>query len=248
MKTLAIFLLFVVCLDPSRCTAQGYYYPGQYQGGYYQAPSNTYYQPYANYPPPPYLQQKIIAQPIQAAPLVVTVPIATQAVPIQYYGPTHYYSVQEAYQQRALIREIIREEIRNYLQGVGSTTPMSHPQSQPQSKPATVMPQSSKKVFDLGVDNVTDPQIAQAVVNSWKKATCLNCHSGADNELSGKLRLAYVENGQYALAKQSDERAWKIYGMMSTGMMPPAAVKDASKIAPQDTLVPVLQWVVSGAH
>jgi len=219
---------------------QGGYYPGVNQGGYYQQP---YY-----YPPPPPVYQKVVAQEIRAAPLIVTVPISSQAVPIHAYGASHYYSVQETYQQRAVMRDLVREELRNLLrQGGLDALPAQAPlAAQPKAPPAAVadVPQgkAGRKVTDLGKDTTTPAQLAQAVLQSFEKGTCLTCHSG--NDPSGGLRLAYAEGKGYHLARQTRERRWMVYGQMSTGWMPPAARKDASKAAAPALLPPILQWTV----
>lgn len=245
--------LLLTALPLLAADGQNCYYGGHYQGSYYRpAPYVAPSPGYNFHAPPPYLAQKIVAQEIAIAPLVVTVPIASQAVPIQAYGANHYYSVQEAYQQRAMIRDVIREELRNFLktQGSEAVPPVSatpNPKTVPNPNPPAPGP-GGKKVPDLGPDNETDPRIAQTVLGAWQKAGCMSCHTGENADLSGGLRLAYSNGGSYQLAKQSKERAWMIYGQMSTGWMPPAARKDASKAAPQDTLPPVLQWVVQGSH
>src|SRR4029077_17501626 len=161
------------------------------------------------------------------------------------------------------IRDVIREELRNFLKNQdvpqapspSSVKPAAQPPvtaqppaANPNANVNTNAPGAVKKIPDLGRDTATDPRIAQVILASGRKAGCFKCHTGENSDLSGKLRLAYADNGQYVLARQSTERAWMIYGQMSTGWMPPEAREDAAKAAPPDTLPAVLQWVVQGAH
>lgn len=200
---------------------------------------------YYNY----YPAQKVIAQEIFVAPLIVTVPIEYKAIPIQAYGVNHYWSVQESYQQKAMLRDVVREELRNFMNAPGGAAPAPAYQHQPgpayQHQPVTpVAPAGVRKLPDLGVDNETSDDIAKPVIAAFS-VSCMRCH-GATEKLQGNLRLAHVmPDGTYKLAKQSSERRWMAYGMASTGVMPPEAKTDASKAMSQEKLPALLKWVVS---
>lgn len=211
-----------------------------------QVRCQTYYQP--TYTPPAYNYytapvQKVVAQEVAVAPLVVTVPVVSYGVPIQAYGPTHYYSVHDAYQQRAAIRDVIREELRNYLATQGQPapgTPYTPPPAvtpAPMNTPPVITPGGAKT--DLGIDEKGDPQVIAAFVS-----TCYKCHGGSMGT-KGNLRLLYEQGGNYALAKHGKERKWMIYGQASTGVMPPEAVTDGSKAMKQEYLPALLKWTVS---
>lgn len=211
-----------------------YYYPKTY---YYNTPGYGY-----SYP-----VQKVVAQELEVAPLFVTVPVESYAVPIQAYGVNHYYSVQENYQQRATLRDIIREELRAF-QGGGTaaqqaTTVAPRPTPTPTPVPSTPSYSTAPpKPTDLGVDNDTDPNVAAAVLAAFQSTGCLNCHM---KQIKGNLRLAFDQNGTVKLALQNRDRRWLVYGYSSTGVMPPEAQNDASKAMKNDLLPGLLQWALA---
>jgi len=224
----AVALLLVAAEAKAQIRCQTYYQPTYQSSGY-----NYYTAPV----------QKVVAQEVVVAPLVVTVPVVSYAVPIQAYGATHYYSVHDAYQQRAAIRDVIREELRNYLATQGQpVAPGATYTPPPAVAPAPMIqpPVTQSGVrTDLGIDDKGDPQVIAAFVG-----TCYKCHGGSMGT-KGNLRLLYEQNGNYALAKHGKERKWMIYGQASTGVMPPEAVNDGSKALKQEYLPALLKWTVS---
>jgi hypothetical protein len=269
MSRLNVLCVVAVLLTVSdQATAQcrivsgGY---GRYQTRYqsytpyygYYSPSYSYYSPsYYNYYSPSYetpvaykdyVVQKVVAQEVAVAPLIVTVPVISYGVPIQNYGVGHYYSVQENYQQRANLREVVREELRAALAGLngnGNGTYQQPPRQQPQQQQQLPKeePASKGQRSDLGKDAVTPKDLAAKIVKAFTDTGCLGCHGGA--KINGNLRLAYDESGVVTLARQSKERRWMIYGQASTGVMPPAARDDATKAMKQEHLPDLLRWVL----
>jgi hypothetical protein len=210
-----------------------YYNTGSYSGApsYYPNSGNTYaYNPY--------YAQKVVAQEIAVAPLIVTVPVDSAAVPIANYGVNHYWSVQEAYQQQQSIRAAVREELRAIL-GAQPQQPFTNtPQPQPQPTPA---PAPATKVTDLGIDTSTPTEVAQPLIASMNQ-NCFKCHGAVENDLKGNLRLLYKDANGLRLAQQTVDRKWHIYGVASTGIMPPSAQQDATKAVPQNQLLAWFRW------
>jgi hypothetical protein len=226
----ALFSLLTLISDVH---AQGYY-PYQNYYSFTQPNCYPYYgSPPPNYQPPPYYQQKVypaqkvIAQEIAVAPLIVTVPVDSKAVPVHAFGNPYYYSVSEAYREKAYLRDVLREELRSLLSTGGvsaSTTYSGRPASAP-ADPRTA-PERPKEVVAVP-DTTTPPELQKRVLAAYQgKANCVSCHDKA----SAKIRLVLGDGkGNYQLVKQNSDKRWKIYGMASVGAMPPAAATDAAK-------------------
>lgn len=186
--------------------------------------------------------QKIVAQEIHVAPLIVTVPVVTQAIAVQNYGVPHYYTANQAYttnqaqvSQRDQLRSIIREELRGYLTAPPQQPPAQQPiQQPPGQQPVQQPPANPQMPYALTIDDVTPADLQTKIIAAYQgKANCVNCH-GAGGKASGnkgrEFRLVLAdEQGGLHLAKQNAARRWQIYGMASSGAMPPAAAQDASK-------------------
>lgn len=180
--------------------------------------------------------QKVVVQDVAVAPLVVTVPVDSKAVPIGNYGVPYYYSVGDAYREKAFIRQVIREELQAFANG--NTPQPNAPQpgvgQPPPPKTGTQPPAVEQDV----IDDVTPPDLQQKVLAAYAgKGNCMACHG--NGQASGKFRLTN-ESGQ--LLKKSSDKRWKIYGMASVGAMPPAAANDASKAMEAANLPVLLQY------
>lgn len=189
-----------------------------------------------------YPVQKVIAQEIAVAPLIVTVPVDTKAVPVQAYGAQYYYSVGEAYQAKAAIRDVIREELRNLIApNSGATLPT------PGGRDAVKTPPAKAPEVKAGPseapDTTTPAELQTKVLAAFQgKANCVSCH-GAGASLSGNFRLVKDDGkGGYQLVALSSDKRWKTYAMSSVGAMPPAAASDASKAMESEHLPSLLQW------
>lgn len=184
-----------------------------------------------------YPVQKVIAQEIAVAPLIVTVPIDSRAVPIQAYGAPYYYSVGDAYQQKALLREVIREELRSFT-GNGHTQPVQPPVV----KPPMPMNGGAKPVSWL-VDDATPADLQTKVLEAFtSKVNCVKCHGGGAEDKGGFKLVLPDGQGGYRLTKQPSDKRWKIYGMASVGAMPPEAAADAAKAMESKFLPDLLRY------
>lgn len=222
-------VVFPACYSPQYSNTV---YPGG--NGYYG--TYNYYSYY-----PGYAYQKVTASEIAVAPYIVTVPVDSRQVPIQNYGVGHYWSVQEAYQQKQLIRDAVREELRSMIGGGSQAPTLPTAPTQP-SQPSNNKPPAAGKVTDLGVDNETPAEISQPLIASMNQ-NCFKCHGAVEGDLKGGLRLLYKDNaGALKLAKQTDDRKWRIFGEMSTGLMPPSAAQDATKAVPQNQQLAWYRW------
>jgi hypothetical protein len=187
--------------------------------------------------------QKIIAQEIAVAPYVVTVPVDSRAVPVYAYGQPYYYSIGEAYREKAYIRDVIREELRALVSGNVPQPTAPRPQS-------TNQPQQPNKPQSLAPDTATPLELQQQVIAAYQgRANCLGCH-GASGRASGpngtEFRLVLDDgSGGLVLARHSSDKRWKIYGMASSGTMPPTAANDASKAMEPKHLATLLQYALS---
>lgn len=206
--------------------------------GVYQPPKVTYQAPTVgrlNYHVP---VQKVVANDIAAAPLIVTVPVDSHAVPVGQYGSPYYYTVGDAYREKAYIRDVIREELRAL---VGGNPPQpTAPAGYPPKGPAAPQPgQATQPQPEAdAIDDVTPPDLQQKVVAAYGgKGNCLGCHG--NGQASGRFKLTN-EAGQ--LLKKSSDKRWKIYGMASVGAMPPSAANDASKAMEAANLPVLLQY------
>jgi mono/diheme cytochrome c family protein len=181
--------------------------------------------------------QKVVVNDVAVAPLVVTVPVDSKAVHIGQYGVPYYYSVGDAYREKAFIRQVIREELQAFAAG---NVPQPNAQ-QPGVGQQPAPPQKGNTqpaVEQDVVDDVTPPDLQQKVLAAYAgKGNCLACHG--NGQASGKFRLTN-ETGQ--LLKKSSDKRWKIYGMASVGAMPPAAANDASKAMEAANLPVLLQY------
>ncbi len=244
----------------SSCSSYSSCQPSYYQP--YCQPS--YYQPYCEPPPPqPYCEpppyypvQKVLAQEIAVAPLIVTVPVESKAVPVHAFGSPYYYSVSQAYQEKAYIRDVFREELRSLMNGSttqGTTnggyarqtvTPATNAQAvnqQPQGQPA---PFTQRLVADTSTP-------VELLAAYGGRANCLSCHGatgpaqgpkGADGKVH-EFRLAVDDGkGGTALAYQPNDKRWKIYGLANVRAMPPAAVTDAAKAMESEHMQTLLQY------
>lgn len=253
---IAIFLSALILL-PSAASAQhhehGYNsyafnyncYPS-YSYYSYKAPvCHNYHQQHYQYQ---YPVQKVVAQEIAVAPLIVTVPVDSKAVPVQAYGAQYYYSVGEAYQAKAAIRDVIREELRNLVspQSGGGVLPTPGGRAEVKTAPPASgggkAPEVNSGPSDAP-DTVTPAELQEKVLTAFQgKANCVSCH-GAGASLSGNFRLVQDDGkGGYQLVALSSDKRWKTYAMSSVGAMPPAAASDASKAMESEHLPSLLQW------
>jgi mono/diheme cytochrome c family protein len=256
--------------NPAGCYP--YYGYRQYAPTYYQAPAyppqpyyhqeQTYEQPYS----PPYEKvypaQKVLAQEIAVAPLIVTVPVDSKAVPVQAYGSPYYYSVSEAYREKAHLRDVLREELRSLLTTGGSAATTTTTTATAQAAQQTAVqglqaqqmlaqppppPQVPAAVAEKSEpDDQTPAELQAKVVAAYKgKGNCLSCH-GIDGQSGPKgkpFRLVLDDGkGGQVLRKLTSDRRWKIYGMASVGAMPPAAANDANKARESTHLPALLQY------
>lgn len=199
--------------------------PAQVVGNYgYYAPAHDYQVPV----------QKITANDVAVAPLLVTVPVDSYAAPVGSYGVPYYYSVGDAYREKAYIRDVIREELRAIAAGTAPQPTAPPPAAQYQTqRPAPAAGQPSEAD---AADDVTPPDLQQKVLAAYQgRGNCLSCHGG-----QAKFRLV---DDQGRLLKKASDKRWKIYGMSSVGAMPPAAVNDANKAMEAAHLPVLLQYV-----
>ncbi len=236
----AIVAILFMLTGPVLAQTGNVYFPGCYQqyNTVYPATNSGHYGPYNYYNySPGYAYQKVVAQEIAVAPYIVTVPVDSRQVPIQNYGVGHYWSVQESYQQKQLIRDAVREELRAVLGG--QTAQPSTVPAQPATNPLTAL---ANKVTDLGVDTTTPAEVSQPLIASMNQF-CFKCHGAVDADIKGGLRLLIRgSDGTLKLAKQTDDRKWRIFGEMSTGLMPPASQQDTSKAVPQNQQLAWYKW------
>lgn len=218
------------------------HYPGwtyNHQDGYYYKDKEYHYP-----------VQKVVAQEVQLAPLIVTVPVASVGVPVEAYGQKHYYTVTEAYQQKAQIRDIIREELRSALVGGGTapaTTATPAPPVTNSANPATGSVPSGRGAGTPAAGqrweaDTSVPEAIQAPVLATFTSHCGTCHSSGT---AGGIKLMVDgPGGKVFLPKLSREQKWAVYGALSTGVMPPEAAKDANKAVPNEKLPAILRWVL----
>lgn len=188
-----------------------------------------------------YPVQKVVAHDVAVAPLYVTVPVAVKAVPVQYYATPYYYSYGEAYREKASLRDVIREELRSAL----GQDPKERPA--PQRAPGHTKPEGTGKT-DTPVtpqaavpDDDTPAELQAKVLAAYQgKGNCLSCHGDAG---ANKFKLAMSDaRGDLRLLKQPSDKRWKIYGMSSSGVMPPAAQNDADKAMEVQHLPAILEY------
>lgn len=199
----------------------------------YSGPQQTNYQ--QTYP-----TQKIVSPYVQG---IAYAPVAVDsyAVPVQAYAPAYYYSVGDAYREKAYIRDVIREELRALVSGtVPATNTPAASVTAPTNRPAPV---SSKQKTGAVPDDITPADIQQKVIAAYQgRANCLSCH-GAGASPKGDLRLVLEDGaGGIKLVRYDSPMRWKIYGMASVGAMPPAAANDASKAMETNHLPNLLQY------
>lgn len=243
---IAILLIYAVNNAPAGYNYQPYYgyqqnyqnYQNQYQNYYnYNQYQQQYYQPY-------YPAQKVYANEIAVAPLIVTVPVESKAVPVHAYGSPYYYSASDAYKEKAYMREVIREEFRNLLNTDKSTTNKSSTNSNTNKSTTPATPSKSKTNEPQAMvpDTTTPQDLQQKVLAAYSgKANCVSCHIDGG---SNPFKLVMDDGkGNNILVKQTRERKWMIYGMASVGAMPPAAVNDSNKAMEAVHLPNLLQYV-----
>jgi mono/diheme cytochrome c family protein len=226
-------LLLTAGLASAQCNYRPitYYQTQQHYGHYQHVQQVQHY----SYP-----VQKVVAHDVAVAPLYVTVPVEVKAVPVQYYAAPYYYSYGEAYREKANLRDVIREELRSALGQDPKDRPA--PQRAPQrghEKP----PDGSGRTETppSGPDDDTPAELQAKVLTAYQgKGSCLSCHgdSGAN-----KFKLATTDGqGTLRLLKQPPDKRWKIYGMSSSGVMPPAAQNDADKAMEVQHLPTLLEY------
>lgn len=222
--------------------------------GHAYGPPVVHHQQYGNHHNDYYPPQKIVAQEIAVAPLVVTVPVDTKAVPVQAFGNPYYYSVSDAYREKAYLRDVVREELRALINGgppQPNTNSGARSYQQPNAHTAPVTPstiiQQAPNTGNSGgakgeqLDDLTPPELQKAVLAAYQgRASCVSCH-GPGGTNGFKLVLDDGAGG-YRLTKLSSDKRWKVYGMASVGAMPPAAVKDANKAMEPQNLNTMLQY------
>jgi hypothetical protein len=217
--------------QPVQTFAQPTYSQPVYQPQNYVQPAPYY---------PPYPVQKVIAQGIQVAPLFVNVPVDSHAVPVQHFNTPYYYSVGQAYQEKAYMRDLLREELRNLLgQGSGTIKP-----GQPQQQ-QIVTPKPSSDTTAFIPDTTTPLDLQKKVIEAYSgRANCISCHGatgGAQGPKGQPFRLVVEDGGgNLFLSKFNGDKRYKIWAMSMSGLMPPSAVNDASK-AMEVSHLPVLQ-------
>lgn len=220
------------------------------QAQYYSACNTGYYQP--SYYPQNYYQyptQKVVAQGATVAPLLVTVPVDSKAVPAASLGAPYYYSVSEAYQAKSALRDVIREELSKYAAPatVAVQPPIATTQSPTAPVPPTIPrqqeravpppPQPAARTVPNLPDTATPQELQDRVLAVFSgKGNCINCHSQ-----TGKSGFKLVDGEDRLLPLPSDKR-WKAFGMASAGAMPPQAATDASKAIDGEQLKTLLEW------
>lgn len=194
------------------------------------------YAHYAQYP-----AQKVVAQNIAVAPLIVAVPVDSKAVPAATFGAPYYYSVSDAFQAKSTVRDVIREELRNFVQDQAPARATAPPAAPPPPAPAPAPAPAD------GPPPIPEPEAAataavpealekQVLAAFQGRGNCLNCHGPL-----GRQALKLVDDEDRLLPLSADKR-WKVYGMVSAGAMPPAATKDTSKAVEVEHLPALLRW------
>lgn len=198
-----------------------------------------HYYVHDSYPP-----QKIITNDIVVAPLVVTVPVDSQAVRVDGYNSPFYYTIGNAYREKAYIRSVIREEIQAAYAGnppqATAQPPNAYP---PQQRQAVNLggPQQLQQEQDA-VDDLTPPDLQQKVMAAYQgRGNCLGCHAGAAAQ-GPPGRPFRLVNDQGQLLRKSSDKRWKTYAMASVGAMPPSAANDAAKAMEAVHLPVLLQY------
>ncbi len=217
--SLVLFALLIgAVVFPTAVIAQNYYSYNQYQQ--YQQHNGYYERPY-------YPAQKIIAQEIAVAPLIVTVPVESKAVPVHAYGSPYYYSASDAYREKSYLRTILREELRGLI-STGTVTPTTG--RTVYSRSTTTARTTAATTPSTAADTLTPADLQAKIVLAYQgNGKCISCHGGGST-LSGNFRLVMDDGkGGYTLVKQNSDKRWKIYGRASVGDMPPAAAEDAHK-------------------
>lgn len=207
----------------------------------------------AQYPAcPPAYQPAAVVQRVVAAdvtPLYVTVPVESQAIAVQAYGVPYYYSVGDAYREKAYLREVIREELRSaggQAQGVQAPRPVGvqpqYQQQPPQAPQGVQQPQQPQQASQPVPDDATPPDLQQKVLAGYNESGCLSCHGPGPNASGAKGKSFSLVTDDGRLLKKSADKRWKIYGMASVGAMPPSAANDASKAMKSAHLPALLQY------
>lgn len=196
-------------------------------------------------------QRQIVVVPQHQAVQLLQVPVDSYALGVQSFLPQYYYSVADAYQQKALIREVMREELRNFANGQQAPATPNYqpstpaPQPVPGAQPGTnsnVPPEAQYLKDKPGqkekVDVTTPKELQDKVLAAFNgRANCVSCHSGP--AAAKGFRLV---DDQGRLLDLSSDKAWKVYGMATTGVMPIAARTDSNKAMELTHLPALLQW------
>jgi mono/diheme cytochrome c family protein len=171
----------------------------------------------------------VVAQPTTCYPTVIK---ADSHAVVPVYAPPYYYSVGDMYRDKALLRKIVKEELQELDSQRRAPTPS------PAKKEGT---RDVPKIQDKdAVDDSTPLELQKKVLAAFAgKGNCLTCHG--NGQASGGFRLVDSEG---RLLKKSSDKRWKIYGMASVGVMPPAAATDADKAMEAAFLPALLQYAL----
>lgn len=192
-----------------------------------------------------YAVQKVVAQDIAVAPLIVTVPVDYRATPVQAYGYPYYYSVQDTFREDTRIRDIIREELKKFTleaqqQRKETVPPPSHvPHPQQPANQQTGEPEVKK----VTIDTTTPMELRDKIIAAFtaQPSNCYKCH-GQGGRASKGLVLLTEYNGKLELVTLDNKMRSLVYVMSEAGMMPPAARDDASKAMPAQYHADLLKW------
>lgn len=210
--------------------------PTPYPPTYYPGPYPPAYQP--GYP-----VQKVIANDIALAPLIVTVPVDSKAIPVHAFGNPNYYSVGDAYREKAYMRDAVKEAVRDELKALlgGQTTapqpvaqqPRAEQQKAPVGQPAG----------DTDEPDTTTPQeLQQKVLAAYAgRSGCVNCHTGAAAQgPKGKPYRLVSDDGK--LLKKSSEKRARLYLVIIGAQMPPGSDRDPNKTMEAAHLPAIFQY------
>lgn len=255
LVSFALAAVFAACLLGGPAVEAQYPCNTCYQQQTYVQPTYQHQQTY-------YPAQKVIANDIAVAPLIVTVPvvmpsvpIAHAAVPIEAYGQAFSYSTEAAYSADARTRKIFREELARVLPQIQQSAPAAPMMLPPQAPAVPMTPQlppaapSAPLAANPAIPDTTTPADLQVkVLDVFKSKNCLLCHGAAGTAKGSngaEFRLVMDDGkGGLLLRQQSSDRRWKTFGMCSVGAMPPVAANDATKAVEPDKLQVLLNYAL----
>lgn len=158
-------------------------------------------------------------------------------------APPYYWSVTEAYQQKAMLREVVREEMQSFFSKPVSTQQVVPQQPvQPPSKKIDALP-PQKQTINWEPDTLTPPDIQATVLEAFNSA-CISCHGGGGKDSKGLKLVLPKPDGGYALTALPPDKHWTVYGMVSVGAMPPGARNDPQKRLPSKYMQALLDRAV----